>query len=179
MSNLDRTGINQLRGACHHLDLQIWTDMERKLTVGRTLYATVTNLANFLGMLNTFALRNVGGDIQELCLVADGVKVPEFGYDWAWENLLQVDLREVDAEGVSLPDKLPTKDDMQIMNQANARHMNFAIINSGFINSGGYRAMLTAVLNACPNLNVLNIRKLKVSLPIHYGTSTIDIITHF
>lgn len=178
MSNLDRAEINQLRSTCYQLDFQIWSDMRRKLTVGRTLYATVANLANFLGMLNTFAMRGVGGEIEELCLVADGVKAHEFGYGWAWENLLQVELREVDAKGESLPDKLPTEHDMQIINDANVRHMNFAIINNGFVNSGGYRAMLTAILNACPNLNVLNIRKLKVSLLIHYKTSTVDIMTH-
>jgi hypothetical protein len=178
MSNLDRAEINQLRSTCHQLDYKIWSDKLRKLTVGRTLYATVANLANFLGMLNTFAPRGVSGEVKELCLVADGAKAPEHGYGWAWENLLHMELVEVDAKGELLPAKMATKDDLQIIKDATMRHTNFANINNGFINSGGYRAMLTAILIACPNLDVLNIRKLKVSLLIHDKTSTIDILTH-
>lgn len=150
---LSPADMGQLRLVNKHLDHLIWASFLRKLVKGRTLYATYANLAHFLGMLHVFAGRALNLEVRSVCLVADGVKEPEYGYEWAWENLLQWDVEGLDC----------TKEDMNIINEVNAQHAKFFGINNAFINGGGYRSMLVAILNACPNLNVLNIRKLEVS----------------
>jgi hypothetical protein len=168
-SRLSPVDVGELRLVHKQVDWMIWSSFLRKLIKGRTIYATFANMAHFLGTLQAFGFRSLNLEVTELCVVADGLKVPEYGYEWAWENLLQWDV-----EGLE-----PTEQDMDIITDINHKHANFVAINNTFINGGGYRSMLVSILNICPNLRVLNVRKLKASRSICCARFIADILVRY
>jgi len=83
-------------------------------------------------------------------LVAEGLKVHEYGYDWAWEDIQH-------WENAVFNDN-----DYQLIGDINAAHAGDITTNS-FIVNGGYRIMLGLIISHCPNLRSVTARKLKVS----------------
>jgi len=90
----------------------------------------------------------VAGHVQNITLLAEGLKQHEYGYEWAWEDL-QI--------WASL--KFRTKDN-QIMHEINVSHAEDVITNGDFVIAGEYRSMLTTLLQRLPNLKTITCRKL-------------------
>jgi hypothetical protein len=168
--NLDRISVGNLRGASKRLDAMLLKPFFRKLVENRTVYATFASIAHFLGMLQVFMARALHLEVKDLVLVADGAKVPEYGYDWAWENLLQWDTEDLEC----------TQEDLTTIWDINKQHASFYKVNSAWINSGGYRSMLIAIMNSCPNLTTIEVRKLKVSLhpSTHHSRTGFGLLTN-
>jgi hypothetical protein len=122
----------------------------RALVQERTVYPRYDSVAHFTFLLRTFSALSFY--VRSICLVAEGLNMHEYGAMWAWEALLQ-------WRGYNCTGK-----DMDIINEINTAHANNVATSNAFIISGGYRNMLGQLLATCPNLEVLNIRKLKVRL---------------
>jgi hypothetical protein len=152
-ANLDRVSVGSLRGASKRMDAMLLKSFFRRLVEDRTVYTTFASIQHFLGMFQVFMARTLHLEVKNLVLVADSAKVPEYGYDWAWENLLQWEGRDLEC----------TQEDLTTMWDINKQHASFFNVNSTWINSGGYRSMLIAIMNTCPNLTTIEARKLKVS----------------
>jgi hypothetical protein len=125
----------------------------RLLTKGRTIYSKYACMAHFLGMLRAFSAYHLGSRVTGLSLVSEGLRMHEYGPDWAWEEMSLRD--DVDI----------TMNDQQIISKINSDHADEVYVNGAFITGGGYRSMLGMIIAACPNLEVINIRKIKVCRP--------------
>lgn len=99
-------------------------------------------------ILNALCNKKTAVCVKEITLLAEGLREHEYGYVWAWEDL-QV------WENLHF-----TSDDIDIINRINAEHTNARDMQSDFIYSGQYRALLFDILKACPNLKRINVRKL-------------------
>ncbi|KAJ4985084.1 hypothetical protein SVAN01_09455 [Stagonosporopsis vannaccii] len=86
--------------------------------------------------------------VRTITLLAEGLKVHEYGYAWAWEDL-QI-----------LAELNPTDKDFSIMRTIDAAHAQALNEDGNFIISGMYRKMLTTLLERLPNLTEVTIRKL-------------------
>jgi hypothetical protein len=118
----------------------------------RNIYSRYASMAHFLGMLRDFAEYGLGKEISSLSLVSEGLRFNEYGYEWAWEQMASED------------DVTITWTDEDVMDKINIDHYAEVNNNGAFLTGGGFRSMLIAILAACPNLKVINVRKIKVSL---------------
>jgi hypothetical protein len=135
---------------------------ERVLVKNRTIYPRYDSLAHFAFLLRAF--KSLDSHVRSVCLVAEGLKVHEYGSVWAWEDFLQ-------WEGVEC-----TAKDLDIIDKINADHENELSMTDAFIHRGSYRAMLGQLLSECPNLEVINVRKLKVSIYKNATLPSTDIL---
>jgi hypothetical protein len=122
------------------------------LTKHKNIYSRYASMAHFLAMLRGFAEYGLGAGFASLSLVSDGLRINEYGYEWAWEQMALED------------DVIITRADEDVMDKINTDHYNEVNNNGAFLTGGGFRSMLIAILAECPNLKVINIRKIKVSL---------------
>lgn len=105
-------------------------------------------LANVKAFLLAVQHKTVATHVQNVTLLAEGLKEHEYGYAWAWEDLqIWGDL------------KLRNKD-IEIMNEINASHADDVITNGDFIITGEYRILLSTLLQSLPNLKTITCRKL-------------------
>ncbi|KAI8941505.1 hypothetical protein NX059_002721 [Plenodomus lindquistii] len=113
----------------------------------RTLYPRYGCLRDLLSLLGpNFAM---GHYVRKITLIAEGMRIPGFGYSWGWEDLQNL-------EGIEFTDN-----DVAIINKINRSHVADNHINGPFINTGGYRTMLALILSHLPNLETIQLRKLK------------------
>lgn len=113
------------------------------------IYSKYESMVRFLSMIQ--AVDGLGERIKALELVSEGLRGHEYGSQWAWEDLChreQVDIAE---------------EDFEIMNKLDADHALAVHESNGFLHTGGYRTMLGQIINACPNLQDIYIRGLRVS----------------
>jgi hypothetical protein len=113
------------------------------------MYPRYDSVARFLSFLVRFPALQF--HVRNLTLVAEGMKVHEYGYDWAWEDLQN-------WENVVF-----NNNDFRLVNEINAAHAEDLFTTNSFIFDGGYRIMLGLVLSRCHNLRSVTVRKLKVS----------------
>jgi hypothetical protein len=125
---------------------QKWLD---ELHHGRVIYSTYESMKRFLCMLQ--AVDGLLQRVTEIELVAEGLKLHEYGSEWAWEDVGQWEQVEIKQE------------DVNVINKINADHAVGVENSNNFLHVGGYRNMLGQIIAACPNLRKVNIRKLKVS----------------
>lgn len=113
----------------------------------RTIYPRYEGFRSFLAILGMYSL--LAGYVRKITLVAEGMRANEFGYMWAWENIRNL-------EDLEFEDK-----DCAVIVKVNRAHADDIALNGPFVNGGGYRSMLTALLGCLPNLQTIEIRKLK------------------
>jgi hypothetical protein len=119
------------------------------LVQDRILYPRYECLAHFAFLCSAFL--GVNRMVRSITLVAEGLKAHEYGSGWAWEHFVQ-------WEDVVCTDK-----DLEIMLHIDASHAAELRITNQFIHRGGYRQLLGQILKDCPNLKVVNVRKLEVN----------------
>ncbi|KAH7385471.1 hypothetical protein DE146DRAFT_208282 [Phaeosphaeria sp. MPI-PUGE-AT-0046c] len=146
---MDKKDICSLRRTCDLLFHNSERAFTQALIQGRVIYSRSASMAHFFAVLNAFPASNLGLRVKSLTLVADGLKEHEYGSEWAWEEMQH-------RLGLDM-----TADDQNIIARINNDHANEMHFSSTFLNSGHYRTMLGGILSMCPNLRVLNIRKLQ------------------
>ncbi|KAF2127805.1 hypothetical protein P153DRAFT_398374 [Dothidotthia symphoricarpi CBS 119687] len=113
---------------------------------GRVIYPRYDSFKNFFAFL---ANVNVTSHyVEHIVLVAEGLKENVYGYDWAWEDLVNFGDIEVNSE------------DIAYTNAANHAHFNAVMANDPFLHSGGYRSLLGLLLTRLPNLRTIKVRKM-------------------
>lgn len=111
------------------------------------VYPRYACIRNFLLLLD--ALPVLAVYVRNIVLVAEGLKMHKYGYEWAWEEFQ--DMENVDF---SIQDCI-------IAETINKHHADDIAFNGQFINGGGYRTMLGMLLGRFPNLQKITVRKLK------------------
>ncbi|KAF1912897.1 hypothetical protein BDU57DRAFT_521494 [Ampelomyces quisqualis] len=122
------------------------------------IYSTYESMKRFLSMLQE--VKGLAWRVKALELVSEGLKLHEYGSEWAWEYLTQWE--QVDN----------TAEDVSIINKINADHALAVEDSNGFLHMGGYRILLEQIIAACPELTGINIRKLKIDEHIPDWTDT-------
>lgn len=115
-----------------------------------TIYPRFTSVARFLTLL--IDSPTLSRCARELTLVMDGMKMPEYGYPWAWEDLQNWE--NIDFTG----------QDIRLINAINDDHARDLAATASFTNSGGYRTMLGLIFARCPNLRIVFKRNIKVRI---------------
>jgi hypothetical protein len=113
------------------------------------IYTKYESMVRFLSMIQ--AVDGLGERVKALELVSEGLRGHEYGSQWAWEDLChreQVDIAE---------------EDFEIINKLDADHALATPESNGFLHTGGYRTILGQIINACLNLQDIDIRGLRVS----------------
>jgi hypothetical protein len=103
----------------------------KAMVANRTVFPTFSSVLHFIGLIrdNPELVRHV----RSVTVVGEGLRMPEYGYDWAWDRLME-------AEGVH--GVLLSKKDKKLIEWANDEHVKEVVTNGAFVNGGGYRIML-------------------------------------
>ncbi|KAF2124406.1 hypothetical protein P153DRAFT_361122 [Dothidotthia symphoricarpi CBS 119687] len=72
--------------------------------------------------------------VDQVLLIAEGLKENVYGYEWAWEDL------------VNSSDIEPTSEDIAYTNAANHAHFDAVTTDEPFLHSGGYRSLLSLLV---------------------------------
>lgn len=139
------TDLGNLRLVNHRLYDNLGVAWAKKYANNRVIYPRYDSFRSFLALL--LSMDVACHYVKRIVLVAEGMKVHEHGHDWAWEALLN--WNDVDV----------TNEDMSVMYQVNVEHANMVTTEiEPFLNTGGYRSLLTLLLLRLPNLRTIEIR---------------------
>lgn len=120
----------------------------RSLLQDRVIYPRYESVGRFVALLVRFPA--LGPSVRYLTLVTDGMKMPEYGYMWAWEDLQNWENVDFTAE------------DLHLMGEISNDHVGDMALTNSFINGGGYRTMLGLIFERCSNIRFVFRRVLKV-----------------
>lgn len=148
---MDKKDIGTLRRTCNRMLETTERAFTRVLVENKVIYSRSASIAHFLAVLKAFSALHLGRKVKSLTLVEECLKEHEYRSEWAWEDFEQ-------RMGLDF-----TAQDQNIIANLNRDHANEAHIDTAFLTSGRYRTTLGSILAMCPNLRVLNIRKLQVS----------------
>ncbi|KAF2820986.1 hypothetical protein CC86DRAFT_459210 [Ophiobolus disseminans] len=138
-SYLDPKALKNMRLVSRHFAGAASHTWVCSLASGRTLQPKLVKLARFLSLLVRFPALRVR--VLDLTLMAEVLRVHEYGYNWAWEQLQ-------DSEQVDF-----TEEDMDIIHKVNTAHAEVVrAADNSFIYTGAYRTMLCLIFKFCPNL---------------------------
>lgn len=148
---MDKKDICSLRRTCNRLLDSTERAFTQVLVQDKAIYSRSASMAHFFAVLNAFPALELGLKVKSLTLVEECLKEHENRSEWAWEEIEQ-------RMGFNF-----TAQDHNIIAKLNRDHANDVHFHGVFLTGGHYRTMLGSILAMCPNLRVLNIRKLKVS----------------
>ncbi|KAH9871178.1 hypothetical protein J1614_006754 [Plenodomus biglobosus] len=114
---------------------------------GRVLYPRYGSFSEILSLLgDNFTM---GMHVSKIIIVSEGLKIHEYGYEWAWERL------QFKEDALAWNEA-----DMNIIKDINHIHYQDIKAKSCFTDGGGYRATLTKLLTLMPRLAEIEVRKL-------------------
>lgn len=140
--------VGKMRLASKDFCCAAYTPFMKLIGEGRTIYPRYDCFGKFLSLLA--ANPKLGVHVRNITLVSEGLREHEYRSMWAWEFLEdKLDLPKFSVE------------DTDIINEVNYLHAEEAVDNAAFLNTGGYRTMLTRLLSRLPRLETITIRKLR------------------
>jgi hypothetical protein len=145
----NRVDVSNLRLVNSHVAMGAMNTFKNVLVQDRVLYPRYDCLAHFAFLCSAFL--GLNRMVRSVTVVGEGLKAHEYGPGWAWEHLLQ-------WEDVECTNK-----DLEVMYDIDASHAAELRTTNQFIHGGGYRRLLGQIIKDCPNLKVVNVRKLEVS----------------
>lgn len=119
----------------------------KMLAQDKTVYPTRDSVANFISLITEIRTRGKG--IHKITLVNQWLKEHEYGYNWAWEDLQNVENFHY------------TSQDLHLIHHINQLHADAIRANGHFINGGNYRLLLGELLALLPDLKVIQVRGLR------------------